>query len=150
MRELTIEEIIDELQNNDAELQFLGDDEETGALIYSITKAREDGSFEEELILYDGDMDELMFAIADEFFDETNIEEILFAEYDGVLRLIINGKMITFGEDGDYPQFWELVDAKLDKNEAENKWRVIEEKLPDFLKPHVVELAQIINSGLPH
>ena len=150
MRELTIEEIIDELQNNDAELQFLGDDEETGALIYSITRAREDGSFEEELILYDGDMDELMFATADMFFDENNIEEILFAEYDGVLRLIIDGKMISFGEDGDYPQFWELVDAKPDKNEAENKWRVIEEKLPDFLKPHVVELAQIINSGLPH
>ena len=82
MRELTIEEIIDELQSNDADLQFLGDDEETGALIYSITRAHEDGSFEEELILYDGDMDELMFAIADEFFDENNIEEILFAEYD--------------------------------------------------------------------
>ncbi|MBD5487135.1 MAG: hypothetical protein HDR18_16740 [Lachnospiraceae bacterium] len=146
MRKLTIEEIIDELQSNDAELQFLGDDEETGALIYSITRVNEDGSFEEELILYDGDMDELMFAIADEFFDENNIEEILFAEYDGVLRLIINGKMITFGEDGDYPKFWELVDVKPDKNEVGNEWRVIEENLPDFLKPHVGELAQIINS----
>lgn len=33
-----------------------------------------------------------MFAVADAFFDENNIEVILFAEYDGVLRLIINGK----------------------------------------------------------
>lgn len=150
MRKLTIEEIIDELQSNDAELQFMGDDEETDALIYSITRAREDGSLEEELILYDGDMDELMFAMADAFFDENNIEEILFAGYDGVLRLIINGKMITFGEDGDYPQFWELADAKPDKDEVGNEWRVVEERLPDFLKPHTVELAQIINSKLPH
>ena len=121
-------------------------DEENDALIYSITRAREDGSLEEELILYDGDMDELTFAVADAFFDENNIEEILFAEYDGVLRLIINGKMISFGENSDYPQFWELVDAKPDENE----WRIIEEKLPDFLKPHTAEMAQIINNELSH
>lgn len=150
MRKLTIEEIIEELKCGDAESQYVGYDEESDALIYSITRTREDGSLEKELILYDGDMDELMFAVADAFFDANNIELILFAEYDGVLRLIINGKLISFGEDGDYPQFWELVDAKPDKDEMEKEWRVVEEKLPDFLKPHITELAQIINRELPH
>lgn len=149
MRKLTIEEIIDELQETDAGWQYVGDDEEADALIYSITRAREDGSLEEELILYDGDMDELAFAIADAFFDENNIELILFAGYDGaLLELIINGKPISFGEDGDYPRFWERVDAK-HKEWWEKEWRVVEENLPDFLKPHAVELAQIINSRLP-
>ena len=148
MRKLTIDEIIDELKCGDAELQFMGYDEENDTLIYSITKAREDGFLEVEQILYDGDMDELMFAVADEFFDENNIETILFAEYDGMLRLIINGKLICFGESGDYPGFWELVDVKSNDNEAEGKWKVVGEKLPDFLKPHTAELARIINSSL--
>lgn len=148
MRKLTIEKIIDELKCGDAELQFMGHDEENDMLIYSITKAREDGSLEEELILYDGNMDELMFAVADEFFDENNIETILFAGYDGMLQLVINGKLICFGEGGDYPGFWELVDAKPNNDEVEGKWRVVVEKLPDFLKPHTAELARIINSSL--
>lgn len=150
MRKLTIEGIIEELQCYDAVLQFVDVDNETDALVYVITKALEDGSYEEELILYDGDMDELMFAISDAFFDENNIEEILFAEYDGALRLIINGKLICFGDNGDYPKFWELVDAKTDKDEVGNEWRVVSENLPDFLKPHAAELDQIINSRLPH
>lgn len=148
MRKLTIEEIIDELRGGESELRFIDYDEENDAFLYSITKVQEDGSFEEEVILNDGDMDELMFAVADEFFDENNIEEILFAGYDGMLQLIINGKLICFGEGGDYPGFWELVDVKFNNNEAEDKWRVVEEKLPDFLKPHTVELARIINSRL--
>lgn len=41
MRKLTIEKIIDELKCGDAELQFMGHDEENDMLIYSITKARE-------------------------------------------------------------------------------------------------------------
>lgn len=89
-----------------------------------------------------------MFAVADEFFDENNIETILFAGYDGMLQLVINGKLICFGEGGDYPGFWELVDAKPNNDEVEGKWRVVVEKLPDFLKLHTAELARIINSSL--
>lgn len=70
MRKLTIEQIIEELSSGDAKLQFVRFDEESGKFLYSITRTLKDGSLAKELILYDGDMDELLSALEDAFSEE--------------------------------------------------------------------------------
>ncbi|MCM1166272.1 MAG: hypothetical protein NC299_01290 [Lachnospiraceae bacterium] len=77
----------------------------------------------------------------------------------GTLTLRINGRETTFGcfrESAEYKDFWKSGGTLyLNYNDdgeyyvTEGDWTVREDELPDFLKPHAAELAEIMNRNVP-
>ncbi|MCM1166619.1 MAG: hypothetical protein NC299_14720 [Lachnospiraceae bacterium] len=77
----------------------------------------------------------------------------------GTLMLRIDGRETTFGclkclkDAADYENFWEsggrFVHLDGEDCVTHGNWRVVEERLPDFLKPHAAELAGIMNQNVP-
>ena len=70
----------------------------------------------------------------------------------GILTLEINGKKITFGDDGDYECFWESgggIDWLTD-TAFTGEWEIDIEKLPKQYKKYAREIDKIFNANVEH
>lgn len=136
MRKLTLEQIIEELSFGDAMWQFVRFDEESDAFVYSITRTQEDGSLAEELILYDGDMEDLPYAEEEAFKRQiarelrSGVAKLQFVRFDAktfnfvysITRTLKDGslaeELILF--DGNMDELLSVLEDSLSEEEKED------------------------------
>lgn len=156
MRMLSLEEIVSECESSGGYVLFVDFDKEHDALIYELVKPLPDGGTESEMILYNGDMDEILFALKGDDPDPGDVEVEYVGYSDGsgdfstaTITLRLNGLEAVFGDNGcDYPRFWVCL-GLIDGSEKKDAWVVIDELLPAFLQDQADEIENMLKENIP-